>query len=329
MQLLESKLNIDDFKTMVNKLLKVANAVLGAAGPVLEDEETEDEETEDEETEDEETEDEETEEDKEFTPDEEGAGEKGIEELLSEDTKTEIENEVNVNKEMSLAFIVDALQESDIENAIMRDLTEEINESIEPILNQVDVVEEEEKYTIILNEIINLKTRETLPKSKEIKQIHNNLKKVFRPFNIKHGETVDVNERVYKYIKDLDVLKLILDFILRHPTHSTTNIVDLYSNIDIELTQDKKTTEITLRVHGELDYSTISKVESTSTTYDYAPTEAHGKTIKRKFIPTQVNLIRPTGEKKGIIEDRFKAKIYNELYVNILELEALLAEADQ
>ena len=315
MQLLESELNIDDFKTMVNKLLKVANAVLRAAESEPE-EEPEDEEID--------------------TPDEEGAGEKGIEELLSEDTKTEIENEVNVNKSMSLAFIVDILQESDIENVIMRDLTEDINEFIEPILEldddgkkQLDVVEEQEGYTNILTEIINLKNQETLPKSEEIKQMHIELRKVFQPFNKKYAEISDVTERAYKYIKNIDVLKLILDFILRHSKHSTTNIVDLYSNIDVELTHNKKDNEKTLRVHGELDYSTISKVESTSSSYDFTQTEAHGKTIKRKFIPTQQNLIRPKGAKKGIIEDRFKAKIYNELYVNILELEALLAEADQ
>ena len=102
--------------------------------------------------------------------------------------------------------------------------------------------------------------------------------------------------------------------------------------MDINFTINKKTKDKDLRVYGDLNYKTIRKVETTSSTYDYGQTEITSSTaskISRKFIPTQQNLIRPRGAKKGIIEDRFKAKIYNELYVNILELESLLAEADQ
>ena len=265
-------------------------------------------------------------EDEEFVSDEEGGGIQGITQNIPEYMLSDLKRETDKSNPMSLAFIQNGLQEEDIQEAIQNNLDEEIQELTELITSANFLNNLQAKYTQSIQELVN---QDGLPSSSLVRNTHKNLSRLQRTFKKEYNVSLDDYDRVYEFTKNVNLLAIIRDFILRNTKYSITNISDLSVNMDITYVKNYGKSDDYIKVDGVLDYTSIKKLETTVGSYDFQPRTIGIKPVSRKFIPTQQNLIRPRGSRKGQIEDKFKAKIYNELYVNIIELEALLAEADQ
>tara|TARA_B100000424_G_scaffold271667_1_gene275664 strand:+ start:23056 stop:26109 length:3054 start_codon:yes stop_codon:yes gene_type:complete len=310
---LSDEIDIEMLKDTINKLLRVANTVLSVYENIEEQENKNNE-------------------DEEFVSDEEGSGIQGITQNIPEYMLSDLKRETDKSNPMSLAFIQNGLQEEDLQEAIQNDLDEEIQELTELITSAKflkfasDEDDLQAKYTQSIQELVN---QDGLPASSLVRNTHKNLSRLQRTFKKKYNVSLDDYDRVYEFTKNVNLLAIIRDFILRNTKYSITNISDLSVNMDITYVKNYGKSDDYIKVDGVLDYTSIKKLETTVGSYDFQPRTIGIKPVSRKFIPTQQNLIRPRGSRKGQIEDKFKAKIYNELYVNIIELEALLGEADQ
>ena len=138
------------------------------------------------------------------------------------------------------------------------------------------------------------------------------------------------SDRLNNLLKTYDLAEIVLESIAEKSQFNTVNIVDLQVNYDLVFVEDlvNGPTFNTLRGKINFEYKIIKVMESTSGKYDFPTVDAIGRKGSAKRMVNIADRARPRGSIKGQIQDERKAKIYNQIYDNLLELKNILRQVE-
>lgn len=137
-------------------------------------------------------------------------------------------------------------------------------------------------------------------------------------------------ETLTKLLERYDLAEIILESIAEQSGFNTVNIVDLVVKYDLEFVEDIKNGAMFNKLRGKVnfEYKIIQVMEATTGKYDFPTVDAVGRKGSAKRMVNIADRARAKGSTKGQIQDERKAKIYSQIYNNLLELENIFREVE-
>ena len=139
------------------------------------------------------------------------------------------------------------------------------------------------------------------------------------------------DDRLANILKNTNMKNFIIDVITKQSGFNTVDIVDLDVKLDITFVQNKQDgpragSPDKIQAKVTFKYKNTKVIERTVGNIDFVVSEAVGRRGSARRVATIAD--RERVGKKGQIQDERKAKIYNEIYNNILQLDNLLKRVE-
>jgi len=250
---------------------------------------------------------------------------------ISELNRNEYElimNELKTIDDYSLLSIINAIDDPDIESQI--ETYDMMLEDISDITNiSEDTLSMEGK---ILSSSLNglLGSSGNLENLRDNQEIIKQIRKDMRKLENVNENITSLSDRLNSLLKTYDLAEIVLESIAEKSEFNTVNIVDLVVKYDLVFVEDIQNGPMfnTLRGKINFEYKIIKVIETTSGKYDFPTVDAVGRTGSAKRMVNIADRARPRGSIKGQIQDERKAKIYNQIYDNLLELKNILRQVE-
>lgn len=250
---------------------------------------------------------------------------------LSELNKNDYEfimNELKTTDDYSLLSIIDAIDDPDIEAQI--DSYDMMLEEIRDVKNisEDTLSREGQLLSASLNGLLG--SSGTLDNLRDNQKIFKQIRKDMRGLEKANENITSSSGRLSSLLKTYDLAEIVLESIAEKSQFNTVNIVDLVVKYDLVFVEDLENGPMfnTLRGKINFEYKIIKVMETTSGKYDFPTVDAVGRKGSAKRMVNIADRARPRGSIKGQIQDERKAKIYNQIYDNLLELENILRRVE-
>ena len=250
---------------------------------------------------------------------------------LSELNKNDYEfimNELKTTDDYSLLSIIDAIDDPDIEAQI--DSYDMMLEEIRDVKNISEDTLSREGQLLSSSLSGLLGSSGTLDNLRDNQKIFKQIRKDMRGLEKANENITSSSGRLSSLLKTYDLAEIVLESIAEKSQFNTVNIVDLVVKYDLVFVEDLENGPMfnTLRGKINFEYKIIKVMETTSGKYDFPTVDAVGRKGSAKRMVNIADRARPRGSIKGQIQDERKAKIYNQIYDNLLELENILRRVE-
>jgi hypothetical protein len=247
---------------------------------------------------------------------------------LNKDDYEFIMNELRTNDETSLVSIINSIDDPAIEA-----LLDSYNMIIEEVNNIKEYTKDElgPKGHKLYLAVIDLKgQRGTLEALKDSTKIIKQIKTDIVKLEESDKNISSASGRLGNLLKTYDIAEIVTETIAEQSGFNTVNIVDLIVNFDLVFVEDIKNGASFNELRGKVnfEYKIIQVMETTSGKYDFPTVDAVQRKGSAKRMVNIADRARAKGTTKGQIQDERKAKIYNQIYDNLLELDNILRRVE-